>query len=106
MSDSRSQTGPTKTKFIHMVRKPANKNEAQTSEPLQPPPQLELPLKPLPDNAVPQILGKLFDLAIEGNPSAAKLLLDVLDKKYSDAPTRFTVEDALKLIQEHLKKAA
>jgi hypothetical protein len=74
--------------------------EATTSESLQ----LPLPFEPVPDDAVPRILSKLFKLAIEGNTSAAKLFIDILKDKSEDAPAALTAEDALKLLQEHFRQ--
>lgn len=77
------------------------KIETVTSEPLSPPPQLELPFEPVPDNAVQQLLSKLFKLATnDNNIPAAKLLLDALKDKSAD-PSALTAEDALKILQEH-----
>lgn len=71
-------------------------------------PQLPLPLNfdPVPDDAVQRLLSKLFELAIKkGNIPAAKLLLDALKEKSAD-PAALTVEGALKILQEHIAKAA
>jgi hypothetical protein len=88
-----------------MTTKSTKKQEASTAES----PQLPLPLnyEPVPDDAVRQLLAMLFKMATKKTPSipAIKLLLDILKDKTSD-PTALTVEDALKILQEHLSKAA
>lgn len=84
------------------LKSSSRKEETATSES----PQVPIPFDPVPDDAVPRLLGKLFELAINGNIPAAKLLLDILDKRYDGSQPTFTTEDALKLLQEHFSKAA
>jgi hypothetical protein len=73
------------------------KVETNTAEAPQ---QLDLSLPPLPDDALEQILRKLYGLAQEGNTTAAKLFVDLLKTNSNDAPALLTVEDALKIIQD------
>ncbi len=77
--------------------------ECSRTRPVTKPPQLELPFEPVPDDAVQHLLRTLYDLAIGGNTSAAKLFLDLMKDKSSD-PSALTVEDALKILQEHFSK--
>ena len=89
-----------------MTPKPRSSKKEETA--IVQSPQLPLPLKyePIPADAVPQVLRRLFDLALENNTAAAKLLLDVLKVKSEEAPAALTAEDALKLIQDFIRDTA
>jgi hypothetical protein len=67
------------------------------------PQQLELILVPVPDDAEEKVIELLFALAMKSNISAAKLFLDYCHSDPDDEPV-FTAEDALKLLQDHLRE--
>ena len=67
--------------------------------------QTKLELIPIPEHADDRIMELLYTLAMNGNISAAKLFLDCYRADPDDEPV-FTREDAMKLLQEHLKQAA
>ncbi len=73
-------------------RNPHGKCETHTAAALTLPPRIEK------EDPVQVVLGKLFDLAKEGNVSAAKLWLDIALKRPSDDPEALTAEQALALL--------
>ena len=76
-----------------------NKLETQTS----------LPLLPAADGvtteaAVQQLLQTLYNSALEGNVAAAKLYLDYVQKHLQGDPAGITVEEALRIVQDHVAR--
>ncbi len=67
--------------------------------------QLELELIPVPPDADRRVMELLYTLAMKGNLNAAKLFLDNFRSDPDDEP-QLSPEDAMKLVQEHLKNAA
>ncbi|RPH95490.1 hypothetical protein EHM69_04270 [candidate division KSB1 bacterium] len=72
--------------------------------------QTSLPLFPaLPpvdkEAAVENLLDKLYELAVNGDLSAAKLYLDYRLKRNSGEPAGLTVEEALKLLSAKQESA-
>ena len=59
----------------------------------------------LPEKSVEALLTKLFELAMEGNTAAAKLYMDHASGIKPEA-SQLSPEEALKIIQQHLKKAS
>ncbi len=86
------------------TRTRSSKEKLETDTSLKSP-QLSLPLAPVPTDAENKVMELLFALAMKGNVSAAKLFLDCCHADPDDEPA-FTVEDAMKLLQEHFQKAA
>jgi hypothetical protein len=69
-----------------------NKIETTTSAPLSLPPVVDK------RQAVDKLLDVLFELAVKGDLSAAKLYLDVSLKLGLENPAGLTADDALKLL--------
>jgi hypothetical protein len=54
--------------------------------------------------AVQQLLQTLYNAALEGNVAAAKLYLDYMQKQLTGEPAGITVEEALRIVQEHVTR--
>jgi len=70
--------------------------ETSTSAPLSLPPVVDK------RQATDKLLEVLFELAVKGNLTAAKLYLDFQLKRGSDEPPGLTAEDALKILNDNL----
>ena len=83
-----------------MTQKPARKTklETATTEPLH-------VSSSLPQPSVEALLNRLYELAMEGNTAAAKLYIDHMNGTKPDT-SQLLPEDALKIIQDHLRQAA
>jgi hypothetical protein len=68
--------------------------ETSTSAPLSLPPVVDK------RQALDKLLEVLFELAVKGNLTAAKLYLDFQLKRGSDEPPGLTAEDALKILNQ------
>lgn len=71
--------------------------------------QTSLPLQASADgvskaDGVQQILQTLYNAALEGNVAAAKLYLDYMQKNLLGEPTGITVEEALRIVQDHVTR--
>ena len=83
-----------------MTEKPKRKAkiEAATTQPLH-------VSSSLPQQSIEALLSRLYELALKGNTAAAKLYIDHMTDEKPDI-SQLSPEDALKIIQEHLKNAA
>jgi hypothetical protein len=71
-----------------------SKIETSTAAPLSLPPVVDK------GQAMDKLLEYLFEMAMKGNLTAAKLYLDFQLKRGSDEPAGLTAEDALKILNQ------